>query len=89
MILYAMGAKLQELVDVTIAYPEGVPGLWDFFCGRTRKIRVHLQLRPIPEDLKDGRYFEDAPGRRPFYQWLDHLWSEKDDALEALLSEEG
>ena len=87
MILYAMGARLQDLVDVTIAYPEGVPGLWDFFCGRTRKIRVHLQLRPIPEELKDGRYFEDAPGRRRFYQWLDHLWSEKDDTLEALLSE--
>ena len=87
MILYAMGDQLQDLVDITIAYPDGVPGLWDFFCGRTRRVRVDVRLRPIAEDLKNGRYFVDKQGRDWFYQWLDQLWARKDQTLDSLLSE--
>jgi len=87
MILYAMGDQLRDLVDITIAYPDGVPGLWDFFCGRTRRVRVDVRLRAIDEGLKDGRYFEDQQGRDRFYQWLDQLWAQKDQTLDQLLSE--
>ncbi len=86
MILYAMGDQIHDLVDITIAYPEGVPGLWDYFCGRTRRVRVHLRLRKIPEDLKNGLYFEDKQGRSRFYSWLNELWAQKDQTLDALLS---
>ncbi|MBS0012398.1 MAG: acyltransferase [Desulfobacterales bacterium] len=87
MILYAMGDQLQDLVDITIAYPDGVPGLWKFFCGQTRRVRVDVRLRSIPEDLKDGRYFADQQGRDRFYQWLDQLWVQKDQTMGGLLSD--
>jgi hypothetical protein len=29
-VLAAMGDKLQQIVDVTIAYPQGVATFWDF-----------------------------------------------------------
>ena len=32
--LTAMGDQLHKLVDVTIAYPGGIPSYWDFMCGR-------------------------------------------------------
>jgi 1-acyl-sn-glycerol-3-phosphate acyltransferase len=88
MILYAMSDQLRDLMDVTIAYPDGVPGLWDFFCGRARRIRVHVRPGPIPGDLKKGDFFSNETARRRFYQWLDQLWKEKDQILDSLLLEE-
>lgn len=36
--LAAMGEdQLYVAVDVTIAYPGGIPSYWDFMCGRVRR----------------------------------------------------
>jgi 1-acyl-sn-glycerol-3-phosphate acyltransferase len=66
MILYAMGDQLDDLVDITIAYPGGVPGLWDYFCGKTKLVRVYIRLCPIAQNLKKGLYFQDEQGRKDF-----------------------
>ncbi len=89
MAIYAMGELFEYLVDVTIVYPEGVPGLWDFFCGKTRRVKVNVRIVDIPEDVKRGNYFQDLETRRSFNQWLNQLWTEKDRTLDEMLSETG
>src|SRR3546814_21162210 len=38
--LSALGEQLHSLLDVTIVYPEGSRGFWDFLCGRVRHVIV-------------------------------------------------
>ena len=42
--LAAMGDQLHKLVDVTIAYPDGIPSYWDFMCGRVKEIKVRVRF---------------------------------------------
>ncbi|MGM0453870.1 MAG: acyltransferase [Thermodesulfobacteriota bacterium] len=82
MVLYAMGDLIEILIDVTIAYPDGVPGLWAFFCGREATIRVDIELSEIDPGLKGQNYFEDPEFRRRFQEWLNALWTEKDRRMD-------
>ena len=45
------GDQLHKLVDVTIAYPGGVPSYWDFMCGRVKEIKVRVRFLPIERNL--------------------------------------
>ncbi len=84
--IYAMGDLLENLVDITIAYPEGVPGLWDFFCGRVPVVKVNARIVNIPEDFKQGDYFGDLQIKDGFNEWLNRLWDEKVRILDSMLS---
>ncbi len=83
--LNAMGERFRSVVDATIVYPEGVPSFWDFLCGRTSRIVVHLRQLPIPEGFARGDYAADPSFRRDFQQWLGALWEEKDRRVGELL----
>ena len=88
-VLGAMGGILHALVDVTLAYPQGVGGFWDLCCGRVRHIIVDVQTRPIEPWLKTGDYGADPAFRARFRAWLGALWREKDERLAVLLDEVG
>lgn len=81
-VLDAMGDSIAELVDVTIAYPEGRPTLWQFLCGRVKRIIMHVELRPIPEALRQP--LAGTENRGMVKQWVGDLWQEKDVRLERL-----
>ncbi len=81
-VLDAMGESISELVDVTIAYPEGAPTLWQFLCGRVPRVVMHIELRPIPEALRQP--LGGAESRGQVKQWLGELWEAKDARLEKL-----
>lgn len=83
--LHALGAQFHSLLDVTIAYPDGVPSFWGFLCGRCPRVLVRVQAREIAPALCAGDYAADEAFRRQFQQWLDGLWRAKDDEIEALL----
>lgn len=80
MALYAMGDLLENIVDVTIVYPGGVPGLWAFFCGRPRRILVDIQVMNMDGRLA-GNYDRDPVYREAFQEWLNQLWREKDERI--------
>ncbi|BBO82804.1 acyltransferase [Desulfosarcina ovata subsp. sediminis] len=80
----AMGDKFQEIVDVTIAYPQGVSSFWDFVCGRVKEIRVRINILPVSSEMM-GDYLQDAEFKRNFQDWLNRLWQEKDQTLDRLL----
>lgn len=84
-VLAAMGDKLDHLVDVTIAYPQGVANFWDFVCGRVKAVKVHVNTVPVSRDLV-GNYLTDPCFKRQFQDWLNALWDEKDRRLAEMLA---
>jgi 1-acyl-sn-glycerol-3-phosphate acyltransferase len=83
-VLSAMGRMLHSIVDVTIAYRETRPTLWDLCCGRLDTVQVHVTERPIEPWMNEGDYTEDAAFRARFQQWLAGIWAEKDRRLDAM-----
>ena len=85
--LETMGHKFQSLLDVTIVYPDGAPGFWDFLCGMVNRITVRIQHLQIPKQFIGGDYENNAKFREAFQQWLYQLWLEKDERIGQLLAE--
>ncbi len=85
-VLGAMGDKLQQIVDVTIAYPQGAASFWDFVCGRVGEIKVRVKTLPITNQIV-GDYSKDVRFKRDFQDWLNGLWREKDKDLDRLLTD--
>lgn len=81
--LQAMGDHLQQLVDVTIFYPERIPSFWDYIAGNVPRVVVDIKLREITKD-NIGDYQGDEVFRLHFKDWLNQLWSDKDQTLLAL-----
>ncbi|WP_419655850.1 phospholipid/glycerol acyltransferase [Desulfosarcina variabilis str. Montpellier] len=84
-VLAAMGDKLREVVDVTIAYPQGAATFWDFACGRVKEIKVRVKTLPITNQIV-GDYLKDVQFKRNFQKWLNDLWRQKDKDLNRLLA---
>lgn len=84
-VLSAMGGSLHSVLDVTIAYREASPTLWDLCCGRLGPVRMHVLRRPVEPWTTVGDYGEDSAFRARFKKWLGDLWAEKDERLEAML----
>jgi 1-acyl-sn-glycerol-3-phosphate acyltransferase len=84
-VLSAMGGMLRSMVDVTIAYREDAPTMWDLCCGRLQPVTVEVLNRPIEAWTTEGNYTEDEAFRRRFQQWLADVWQQKDARLGELL----
>ena len=82
-VLAAMNGRIQQILDVTIVYPEGRLRFWDFVCGRIAEIRVRVEAVPVDESLL-GDYARDRRFRRRFQGWLNDLWKEKDARIQRL-----
>ena len=83
--LAALGAKFHSMIDVTIVYPRGAPGFWDFLCGRAPEIVVRVRRVEIPSHLPQGDYVGDPKFRRTVQAWLQELWRAKDAQIGKLL----
>jgi hypothetical protein len=60
---------LDAVYDVTMGYPDGVPGILDCFTGKVRRVDIHVKRHPIDElPLSD-----DA-----LAQWVFDRFIEKD-----------
>ncbi|KOO08758.1 acyltransferase [Vibrio hepatarius] len=82
--LAAMGDQFENIIDVTLAYPENTDKPFkDMLMGRMTKIVVRTQVLPIDEHVR-GDYFNDKPFKRQFQQWLSSLWQDKDLLLQKI-----
>ena len=86
-VLDAMGQGLHAILDVTIAYPGGKPGMMDLLADRIPEVRVQVRQRDIPPELVAGNYQDDRAFRARFQQWMNGLWQDKDADLERLLAD--
>ena len=84
-VLSAMGGMLHSVLDVTVAYGEPSPTLWDLCCGRLGPVRMHVLRRPIEPWVAQGDYAEDSRVRARFKEWLGALWTGKDARLDTML----
>jgi 1-acyl-sn-glycerol-3-phosphate acyltransferase len=82
----ALGERLSSLLDVTIVYPDGAVGFWDFTCGRMRKVIVEIRQLQVPQEFFGGDYENDAAFRARFQSWIATLWTQKDQRIDELLS---
>src|SRR5690554_928854 len=83
----AMGEMIHTMLDVTIVYPGGRPGIWDYLCGRVRKIVIDIRTREVPERFLGMDYENSREIRADFQRWVSEIWSEKDQRIETLLAE--
>ncbi|MFN4115336.1 MAG: acetyltransferase, partial [Inhella sp.] len=83
--LATMGEQFEALLDLTLVYPGGTPSFWDLLCGRVPTVMLRVQRREIPAQLLGV----DAAGERARLvrqaRWLEQLWAEKDEWIEAAL----
>jgi len=83
-VLGAMGEMIPTLVDISIHYPKGIPAFWEFLCGKSGAIKVHIESKPIPEELRSGNYLTDDVYKRQIQEWVNLLWEEKDQRLKKM-----
>jgi 1-acyl-sn-glycerol-3-phosphate acyltransferase len=85
-VIAAMGEQLQEIINVTIVYPDGAVNFWDFLCGRTRRVIVRVDTLPLTPELR-GDYENDRTTRVHFQNWMNQLWQDKDELISKQLKE--
>jgi 1-acyl-sn-glycerol-3-phosphate acyltransferase len=83
--LSSMDGRINRLIDVTIVYPRGKKSFWNYLCGNIREIKVRVRQLPITQRLQ-GDYIGDRNFRREFQNWLNDLWTEKDQLITQLQS---
>lgn len=86
-VLDAMGSGLHGILDISIAYPGGIPTMMDLIANRVPEVRVLVRPRPLPADLMHGDYHNDRAFRARFQQWMNGVWQDKDADLSRLLGE--
>lgn len=74
---------LTGVINVTVVYPDSTLKMWDFMCGRFKKIIVHYEVLPITPDLI-GDYYNDRNFRAHLQQWLNGIWARNDELIERL-----
>lgn len=79
--LSILGDKIDALVDMTIVYPDGIPGYGEFWLGEVPRIAVNLRKIDIPNWVLGGNYEDDAEYRARFQKWIDQIWTEKDQLI--------
>lgn len=79
--LNILGEQIDALVDMTIVYPDGVPGYGEFWLGEVPQVVVDLHKIDLPEWLLAGNYEDDEAYREKFQHWVDQIWQEKDQRI--------
>jgi len=85
-VIDAMGESIDRMLDVTISYGGPAPSLPDLFANRVREIRVSVREVAPLHSPKAGAYENDPVHRARFREWINELWSEKDDRLTRMLA---
>ena len=50
--------------------------------GEQLHVQVHVNLRPIPQEMLAGDYAADPAYREQFQNWVNQLWRQKDARLD-------
>lgn len=80
----AMGEMIHTMLDVTIVYPNGRPGIWDYLCGNVKKIIIDIRTLEVPARFLGIDYEGNRELRADFQRWVGEVWAEKDARIEEL-----
>ncbi|WP_250657595.1 acyltransferase [Alkalimarinus coralli] len=84
LVLDAMGDCISTLLDITIVYPDGRPGFWEFMCGKVKRVSIRINKIEIPKELRSRDYSGDDQHRDRIKKWVDDLWANKDRFISEL-----
>ena len=74
---------------MTIAYPDGAVGFWEFLCGKMKRVVVDIRRLQLPDGMLDalvrGDYEESNDFRKQFQFWIGDLWKQKDQRIAQML----
>jgi 1-acyl-sn-glycerol-3-phosphate acyltransferase len=87
-VLAAMGEQLDAVLDVTVVYPQQrIPGFWDLISGQVPRVIIDIKTRELDPALWQGDYVNDPLFREKIQNWVNQLWIEKDQRIDALRGE--
>lgn len=84
LVLNSLGDRIDSVLNITIHYPEGVPGFFEFFCGHTKKIHFFIEYLPAPAEFYGGDDQSNNGMKKSFRTWLNEIWQLKDEHLDSL-----
>jgi len=87
-VMASIGDQIDAILDVSVIYPEGVPGFWDFLSNRVGRVIVEIKELPLDQQWVQGDYRNDPEFRSRFQQWLTDFWHEKDQRITAIKGKE-
>jgi 1-acyl-sn-glycerol-3-phosphate acyltransferase len=85
--LTSMGSIFDCILDVTIAYPQGIAQFWALCCGEFDGVVIEIKKRPVENWMIEGDYENDREYRSRFHKWLTQIWQEKDERITKLLGD--
>ena len=88
-VVEAMGDVLDGIIDVSMVYPDGIPGAIDLFAGKIKRVAMKVELLSLPVNLRGGDYAGDAEYRKAFQAWLNERWKRKDDWMQRAGQKQG
>ncbi len=83
LVISSLGERIDCVLNVTIHYPGGVPGFFGFMCGRTKKVRFHVEYLPVPTEFTSLNDETNSGSRVRIRDWINNVWAEKDKLLES------
>lgn len=84
-VIETLGPQIDKVIDVTIYYPEGPPGFFEFLSGKISRVVVEARQLELPPELKQGGYQTDREFKSRFQSWIFELWQDKDERLDCYL----
>ena len=87
----ALGEDIDGILDMTIVYPDGVPTYGDLWKGNIKRLGVDVRYIEIPDDLfagiKAGGYENNEAIKAQMFDWVEHIWQQKDQRISTMLAE--
>ena len=76
--------NINYLIDFSIIYKSHKRDAWSFLNGEMKATKVIIKKYKIPENLKNKNYIKDKEYRINFKNWIEQIWIEKDQTIDAL-----
>ncbi|OPH35342.1 acetyltransferase [Moraxella lacunata] len=87
----SLGDKIDGILDMTVVYPDGVPDYGELWAGKMTRLGVDIRHLDMDErlftDLKDGKYDSDEMVKAELFDFLDKVWTAKDERVGQMMSE--
>jgi 1-acyl-sn-glycerol-3-phosphate acyltransferase len=88
LVINSLGDKLDCVLNVTIHYPDGAPGFFDFLCGRCERVSVFVEQIDLPTNSVDDDTDANNTPKKGFRTWINEIWEKKDQQITALQAAE-
>lgn len=68
---------LSGVISACVYYQPQQFSLWDFFCGRVKRMHIRYQVLPISDELL-GDFQNDREYRKRLQAWVNQQWQDND-----------